>query len=88
MRLFFFFIIIYISTHNIVPLGVPALDLQTHAQSTTKYVSRTITGAGAGNYVKQDNSSFTIYGLSLTSLGGNGTYAYITWNFPTNNIFI
>jgi hypothetical protein len=70
------------------PLGVPALDLQTHAQSTTKYVSRTITGAGAGNYVKQDNSSFTIYGLSLTSLGGNGTYAYITWNFPTNNIFI
>ena len=70
------------------PLGVPALDLQTHAESTSKYVSRTITGAGAGNYVKQDNSSFTIYGLNLTNLGGNGTYAYITWNFPTNNIFI
>ena len=70
------------------PLGYPALDLQTHAESGAKYVSRTITGARAGNYVLQDNNSFTIYGINLTNLGGNGTYAYITWNFPTNNIFI
>ena len=68
--------------------GFPALDIQTHAQSSTKYISRTITGARAGNYVIQDNNSFTIYGVNLTNLGGNGSYAYITWNFPTNNIFI
>jgi hypothetical protein len=70
------------------PLGVPALDIQTHAQASGKYVSRTITGARAGNYVLQDNNSFIIYGVNLTNLGGSGTYAYITWNFPTNNIFI
>jgi hypothetical protein len=69
-------------------MGVPALDLQTHAQSSGQYISRTITGAGAGNYVRQDNNSFTIFGLNLTNLGGNGTIAYITWNFPTNTIFI
>jgi hypothetical protein len=68
--------------------GFPALDLQTHAQSGSSYVSRTITGARAGNYVIQDNSSFIIYGINLTNLGGSGTYAYVTWNFPTNNIFI
>jgi hypothetical protein len=68
--------------------GVPALDLQTHAQSGSSYVSRTITGARAGNYVIQSNTSFIIYGINLTNLGGNGTHAYVTWNFPTNNIFI
>lgn len=68
--------------------GFPALDLQTHAQSGSNYVSRTITGARAGNYVIQNNNSFTIYGINLTNLGGNGTHAYVTWNFPTNNIFI
>lgn len=68
--------------------GFPALDIQTHAQSGIQFISRTITGARAGNYVLQNNAQFTIFGVNLTNLGGNGSVAYITWNFPTNNIFI
>jgi hypothetical protein len=73
------------------PLGVPAVDVQTHAETSIGsgiYLSRTITGAGAGNYVSNRTVNFRIYGIGRTNIGGNGNHAYITWQFPSNTIFI
>jgi hypothetical protein len=70
------------------PLGVGAVDMQTHAKRGSSYISRTITGAAAGNYVSQDTSSFIVYGMARTNLGGTDDVVYLTWCFPTNNIFI
>ena len=68
-----------------------AVDVQTHAETASLsgiYISRTITGAGSGNYVSNTTANFTIYGLGRTNIGGNGGHAYITWQFPSSPIFI
>jgi len=77
------------------PLNNFAVNLMTHAETSSgTYISRSISGVTAGNYINQLSSlgTINIKGLDGTNTGINTNsgpfYMFLTWQFPTASIFI